>query len=619
MSRQRTLVAGLAAAVALASLTALSACSSAKKKTTDGGGAKKDGGVYTSIDANNQITAGAPMNPFNAAPNTFLGYNQMRLGFDKYNPSDPNDLFPGLAASWTASDAGLTVQLQPNAKWSDGTPVTVADIKTSIAIAYTQGTAGPVPGGGTGGTLVGGANYEVSDVKDLGGGKIEIDQLPGVKNLYFQRLVLSATIVSDKVYGSQLPADIWTRIAAVQGPDATAAKAAFDKLAALGKTIAAFAPAKDVSAGPFVLTRVGPGEALLDRNPYFFAADKVAPKQVILRHYSGNQQIWGFLTNGDLDSSPYTSMPTNILDQVLKAGYTRTDAPSYVSASIAFNEKQAPYDKTAVRQALAYVIDREAVTKVGEPVGGIPAPYTTGLIGSQTDAFLSDDQKAALNAYKVDTAKAAQLLQGAGFTKDGSGQWHLPDGSPWTITLQTVNGFSDWIAASTIVANELTAFGIKTTPAITADFATYQKEMAAGKYAVGWWLVALGPQTDKAYNRIYGAADGFSVVNGKATHSDSSPANWFHTPATYTVNGQTIDPGQLTADLSVTPVAEQKPIIAQLAAATNQELPMIQIWNYTKVGFFTEKHFTNFPKTGADALLLNSPGVWMMQGYVQAK
>ncbi|NUP50003.1 MAG: ABC transporter substrate-binding protein [Catenulispora sp.] len=616
MSRQRTLVAGLAAAVAL---TALSACSSSAKKTNngDGGGAKKDGGVYTSIDANYQITAGAPMNPFNSSPNMFLGYDQMRLGFDKYNPLDPNDLFPGLAASWTATDTGLTVQLQPNAKWSDGTPVTVADIKTSLAIAYTQGTAGPVAGAG--GTIVQGTNFEVSDVKDLGGGKIEIDQLPGVKNLYFQRLVLSATIVNDKVYSPQLPADIWTQIAAVQGPDPAAAKAAADKLSAEGKTIAAFAPAKDVSAGPFVLTRVGPGEALLDRNQYFFAVDKVAPKQVILRHYTGNQQIWGFLTNGELDSSPYTSMPTNIADQVVKAGYTRTDAPSYVSASIAFNEKQAPYNNTAVRQALAYVIDRDAVTKVGEPVGGIAAPYTTGLIGSQTDAFLSSDQKSALNAYKPDPAKAASLLQGAGFTKDGAGQWHLPDGSPWTITLQTVNGFSDWIAASTIVANELTAFGIKTTPAITADFATYQKEMGAGKYAVGWWLTALGPQTDKAYNRIYGAADGFSVVNGKATHSDTSPANWFHTPATYTVNGQTIDPGQLTADLSVTPVADQKPIIAQLAAATNQELPMIQIWNYTKVGFFTEKHFTNFPKTGSDALLLNPPGVWMMQGYIQAK
>ncbi|ACU73381.1 extracellular solute-binding protein family 5 [Catenulispora acidiphila DSM 44928] len=615
MSRPKPLVAALA--VATIAATALSACSSSSAKKTNGGTGGGTGGVFTSIDANNKITAGAPMNPYNAAPNMFLGYNIMELGFTKNDPADPNALLPGLAASWTASDTGLTIQLQPGAKWSDGTPVTAADIKTSLAIAYTQGTAGPVAGAG--GTVVAGSNFEVSDVKDLGGGKIEIDQQPGVKNLYFQRLVLTSTIVNDKVYGSQLPADIWTQIAAVQGTDAAAASAASTKLAAEGKTIAAFAPAKDISAGPFVETRVNPGEALLDRNPYFYAASKISPKQVILRSYSGNQQIWGYMNGGELDYAPYTSMPTNILNQVLKAGYTRIDAPSYVSASIAFNEKQAPYNLTPVRQALAYVIDRDAVTKVGEPVGGIAAPTTTGLVGSQSDTILSADQKAALNPYKPDPAKAASLLQGAGFTKDASGQWHLPDGTPWKITLQTVNGFSDWIAASTIVANELTQFGIPTTAAITADFATYQKEMGAGKYAVGWWLVALGPQTDKAYARIYGSADGFSVANGQATHNDSAAGNWEHTPATYTVNGQSINPGQLAAQLSVTPVSAQGPIIAQLAAATNQEVPMIQIWNYTHVMFTLDKRFTNYPKTGQDDLLANPPGVWMMQGYVQGK
>ncbi|MBS2553952.1 hypothetical protein KGQ19_44575 [Catenulispora sp. NL8] len=616
MSRPKPLVAAIAvAAVAATALSACSSSSSSAKKTNGGGGGT--GGVFTSIDANNKITAGAPMNPFNATPNMFKGYNWMQLAFTKNDPSDPNAVLPGLAASWTSSDSGLTIQLQPNAKWSDGTPVTAADIKTSLAIAYTQGTAGPVASAG--GTVVAGSNFEVSDVKDLGGGKIEIDQQPGVKNLYFQRLVLTATIVSDKVYSGQLPADIWSQIAAVQGTDPAAASAAGDKLAAEGKTIAAFSPAKDVSAGPFVETRVNPGEALLDRNQYFYAANKISPKQVILRSYSGNQQIWGYMNGGELDYAPYTSMPTNILNQVLKAGYTRIDAPSYVSASIAFNEKQAPYNLTPVRQALAYVIDRDAVTKVGEPVGGIAAPTTTGLVGSQSDSILSADQKAALNPYSPDPAKAASLLQGAGFTKDSSGQWHLPNGQQWKITLQTVNGFSDWIAASTIVANELTAFGIQTTAAITADFATYQKEMAAGKYAVGWWLVALGPQTDMAYARIYGSADGYSVTNGQAAHDDNAATNWEHTPATYTVNGQTIDPGQLAAQLSTTPVSAQQPIIAQLAAATNQELPMIQIWNYTHVMFDLDKRFTNYPKTGQDDLLANPPGVWMMQGYVQGK
>jgi len=606
MSRPKTLVAAVAAAVAL---TASSACSGSAKKINGGG---SDGNVYTSIDANNPITAGAPMNPFNASPNTFLGYDQMQLGFDKKNPADPNDFFPGLAASWTATDTGLTVQLQPNAKWSDGTPVTLADIKTSVAVAYTQGLAGP--SAATANPSAG--SLEVSGVKDLGGGKIEFDEQPGVKNLYFTRLALSLTIVSDKVYGSQVPADVWTTIAAAQGPDANAAKAAITKLTTEGKALAAFAPAKDVSAGPFVIDHIDPGSAVMNRNPYFYDVKKIAPKQVVVRHFTGNEQIWSYMKAGELDSAPFTAMPTNVLNQVLGAGYTRMDSVSFVGASIAFNEKVAPFDKTAVRQALAYVIDRDAVTKVGEPVGGVPNAATTGLIKAQSDTFLSADQSAALNPYKPDPAKAAALLQGAGFKKDSSGQWHLPDGSAWKITLQAVNGFSDWISASAVIANELTGFGIPTTAAVTTDFATYKKEMGAGKYAFGWWLVALGPQTDKAYNRLYGSDDGFVYTNGQITHNDSG---WEHTPETYAVNGQTVATGPLTAQLSVTPVADQKPIIAQLAAATNQELPVIQIWDYTRVQFTLNKRFTNFPKTGDEALLANPPGVWMMQGYVQNK
>ena len=65
----------------------------------------------------------------------------MQLGFDKQNPTNPNDFFPGLAASWTISSTGITVKLQPGAKWSNGTPVTPADVKLSMAIALTQGTA----------------------------------------------------------------------------------------------------------------------------------------------------------------------------------------------------------------------------------------------------------------------------------------------------------------------------------------------------------------------------------------------------------------------------------------------------------------------------------------------
>jgi peptide/nickel transport system substrate-binding protein len=611
MTRKTPLIAGAAVAAVLLAATA---CGSggAKKTTTEGGNSNA---VFTSIDANNAITAGAPMNPYNASANSFLGYNTMELGFDKKNPTDPSDFFPGIGASWTSAPGALTIHLQPAAKWSDGTPVTTDDVKMSLAIALTQGTA-------TVGAGVLTQGLDVAGVKTIDAHTVEVDEVAGAHNLQFVRLVLGQYVVAKSVYGSMVPDDIWDTIAASQKSDAAsadAAKAAVDKLNGIGKTISAFAPAKDLSAGPFVITRVNPGSVQLDRNQYFYDVKKISPAKVILRGYTGNEQIWGYLTNGELDASPFTATPTNVVQQITANGYKEVDAVSYVGASIAFNESVAPYDKREVRQALAYVIDRKAVTKVGEPVGGTASTATTGIVDVAAKTWLGADGLSALNPYNPDAAKAAQLLQSVGFTKSGN-QWMLPDGTPWKITLQTVNGFSDWITASTVVANELTAFGIPTTPALTADFATYKKEMAAGKYPVGWWLVALGNRMGPAYQRLYGTDDGYKATGANVTHvSGDKSGNWYNTPTSYTVNGQTIDPGALTAKLSTIEPADQKPIVQQLAAATNQELPAIQIWDYTNVHFVTEKRFKNFPPVGMDGLLYNSPGVWMMQGYVQAK
>ncbi|MFF1835962.1 ABC transporter substrate-binding protein [Streptomyces sp. NPDC058231] len=601
----------VAASAALATLGSLAACAPDSGAKNDA----KGGGVFTTVDANNPITAGAPMNPFNAAGNTFLGYNTMHLGFDKKNALDPNDYLPGLAKSWKATDTSLIIQLQDGAKWSDGTPVTVQDVKTSLAIALTQGNA--TVGAGT---LTQGLN--VASVEASGEHGVEIKQVAGTHNLGFTKRVLDQTIVADKVYGKLLPADIWDTIAASQQLDEAKAKdaqAAVDKLTEIGKKVSSFAPAKDVSAGPFVVARVNPGSAVLDRNKNFYGVKKIGPSRVVIRHYSGNEQIWGFMKSGELDSAPFTAIPTNVLNQIERAGYKRVDSVSYVDASIAFNQSKAPYDKKEVRQALAHILDRVAATKVGQPVGGIAATAPTGMIRTAAEKWLTPDQLKGLDPYAHDDAKATELLESAGLKKK-DGQWILPNGKPWTITLQTVNGFSDWISASTVVANQLTAFGIKTKPALTADFATYKTEMAAGKYDVGWWLTALGPHPYSTFQRLYGADNGFTAVGDKATHSDKKGSgNWMHGPVTYNVGGETINPGNLTAQLNSLTIDQQKPLVQKLAIATNQEVPVVPIWDYTNVKFNVEKRFTNFPKQGQDDLLSNSPGVWMMQGYIQSK
>lgn len=577
------------------------------------GGSSAAGGVFVTIDANNPITPGAPMNPYNANGNSFVSYNTMYLGFDKKNPLDPNDAFPGLAKSWETKGDSLIVHLQDDAKWSDGTPVTLDDLKLSMALGFGKSSAAVGARGLTEG-------LNVASVEKAGDNAYEFKQVPGTKNLTFTKQILSQVIVNAKVYGKVVPADVWDTIHTSQQLDKSKAKdaeAASAELTEMSKKVAAFAPAKDVSAGPFVVRKLNPGSVILDKNKYFYDADKITPKQVVVRHYSGNEQIWGFMKNGELDAAPFTAMPENILKQVEAKGYKRTESVSYVQAALAFNQSRAPYDKKEVRQGLAYLLDRDAITKVGQPVGGKAAGAPTGMVGAMTDTWLSKDQSAALEPYAHDAAKAEALFEKAGLKKKG-GKWYLADGKQWKITLQTVNGFSDWISASTVIANQLTKAGIDTKPQLSADFGKYQTDMADEKFDVGWWLTAVGSTARGNFQRLYGDSDGFTATGDKVTHSDKKGSgNWMHGPVDMTVAGKSINPGELTAQLAGMDNDAAKPVIQQLAQATDQEVPVIPIWDYTNVKFYSERNFTKFPQNGQDELLSNFPGLWMAQGYVK--
>jgi peptide/nickel transport system substrate-binding protein len=601
--------------LATAILVAAAGCTSSSSSGTSG----NSNATFTTIDETTTITAGAPMNPFNAKGNVFPGYDQMTLGFSK-NAPDPNDYYPGLASSWTSSPDGttFTVTLQKNAKWSDGKPVTPQDVIMSMAIEMAT------LGGGT--ALSPTSGLDLASATAQGSNQVVFKQIDGGKNLQFPNEILKQTVVPQSVYGSMVPGDIWQTITASEytGTDPTqkaAATAAQKTLTQVSTKVSAFAPAKDVSAGPFVIRTISPGAALLDRNKYFYDVKKISPAHVQFRAFNGNQQIDNYLISGQLDMAPYVAMATNVYNQVLaKKGNRAVSSPSYVDAEIGFNESYAPYDKVQVRQAIAYILDRKAITKVGEPVSGTAQGTPSGMIQPLVSTWLGD-KASALNAYNPDKAKATQLLQSAGLTQVG-GKWMLPDGKPWTINLETVNGFSDWIAASAVVQSELNDFGIPTKTSVAADFATYQKNMAAGQYAVGWWLGALGPTPYQAYFRYWGQADGFTQTSTGVSHSDSSAAgNWVHTPVTYTdvPNMPAVNPGDITNTISLQTLEAQQNNVATLAQIYNYEMPMVPIWYYTNVQFVNDTRFTNFPPESQGGLLRESPGVWMMQGYVQAK
>ncbi|WP_430626468.1 ABC transporter substrate-binding protein [Sulfobacillus thermotolerans] len=238
--------------------------------------------TFTTIDEAHGITDGAPMNPFNTNGNSFMSFDVMQLGWFTNSATNPNDFYPGLAKKWQISDGGrtVTVWLQPNAKWSNGQPVTAQDVKASMAAGFTQGNS---------------QAFYLGSVKVISPTEVQFTQVPGQNyNLFFNSL-MQQPIIPAFEYDPIMGKNIWTIIdeSMYTGSNpalkALATKAQTE-LTNIGKSVVDYAPKTDISAGPFLIKNLNPGEALLVKNPDFYAANKIHIKQVVFRNYTGNQR-----------------------------------------------------------------------------------------------------------------------------------------------------------------------------------------------------------------------------------------------------------------------------------------------------------------------------------------
>lgn len=416
----------LAAVVTLASLAAVTACSGGG--TTNQSGSGGGGGLFTTIDVNRPgIDANAPANPYNPKGNSFLGYNAMKLAWVKNHLTDPNQFYPGIAESWEIApdNSSITIKLHPDNKWSDGKPVTAEDVKLSIGIAYTQGS--------TAFAITPGAAGAAADVEVVDAQTVKVTQDMDNPSAKFARGVLDTFVAPAHVWNSVLPADFWDKLKASRGTGADAEKAR-EEITALGEKIIAFAPPKDTSAGPFILERVNPGEALLVKNKNFYNAAKVAPDQVKFLNYTGNEQIWNYLISGKLDHAGFTAAPTDVMNRIKQApGSNIIKGFSPVAVGLAFNQTKKPYDNVHVRKGLAYLINREEVVKVASPEGGTAAVTTSGIHQKPAQEWLGAELN-SLEPYAFDVAKAEAEFKEAGLQKK-DGKWALADGKPWKVTM----------------------------------------------------------------------------------------------------------------------------------------------------------------------------------------
>ena len=378
---------------------------------------------------------------------------------------------PLLATSWSVSGNTFTVDLVPNVTWQNGQPLTGTDVVDTLLLDGADGAA---------------VWNDITDVTSPSTHVVQLTLKTGVPLTTFESDFFSGVIpYPSSVYGqfmtSSLKADdlaYWKLNST--NPAAAAKSPAYKALTAVLSKLEAFNPKTLVGDGPYILTSSSSAAREFVKWDGFYDAGKITVPEIIGEATSQSETNGELLAGHATFSSGWLYMTPAILDQWVKTPNANLVAVTGTAQGyIIFNDNRYPYTITKVRQALAYALPVSEMDLFawGGFDGHAAAPVQPdGLVSRIAAEYLTPSQIASLNKYSYNTSEAAKLLDEAGFHRNSSGDWMMPNGKPFTITLTIESAASDQIAALGVAASALTSFGIPST----------EDEIESTTYANDW-------------------------------------------------------------------------------------------------------------------------------------
>lgn len=164
--------------------------------------------------------------------------------------------------------------------------------------------------------------------------------------------------------------------------------------------------------------------------------------------------------------------------------------PPVANVAMFINLTNPILKNVAVRQAMAYAINRQQASTIGE-YGYEPPGNQTGIV-TPTFSSWEDTSQAAAYGYSYNPQKAITILQNAGFKRGSNGIFTTPSGQPLSFNLVNNGGFSDWVASANVVISDLKAVGIQVTPENLSQTA-YSEDIYTGKFDLGYYGETGGP------------------------------------------------------------------------------------------------------------------------------
>jgi peptide/nickel transport system substrate-binding protein len=421
----------IAAPLAVAAAVALTSCGASGMGSGSAGGVLHIGTTYP-IDS---------MNPFVAQSDySYAVYEYIYPQLVQYNSA--LGIAPDFARSWSTSADGRTWTFHtvPHAHWSDGKPLTAADVAWTIneVMKYKNGPAGQWAG----------------LLEHMIGASA-----PNPTTVVIRYATAVANVLEQMQSMSVLPKQVWAPYFTGKG---TGLKTFPNVPPANGKPM--------VSGGPFELVRYKSNQyALFKQNPHWWG-----PKPKIegfgLQFFSNADAMVQALKDGQVDFVGEYTPPTAVA-ALKKAGFRVTTTPSISMKTFIINTN--PHKTThrelldpRVRQAIEYATDRSQIIKTAWL--GLAQPGST--IIAPADGSWHD---ANVKMLPFDLAKANHLLDAAG-DKMGPNGVRIAGGHPMSYKVifpPDERGTGD--RTFQIMQSDLQKIGISITQQNMDDSATF--------------------------------------------------------------------------------------------------------------------------------------------------
>ncbi|MET0812291.1 MAG: ABC transporter substrate-binding protein [Microbacterium sp.] len=263
-----------------------------------------------------------------------------------------------------------------------------------------------------------------------------------------------------------------------------------------------------VGTGPYVLDSWTTESVSLTANPDYWGGELSVPTLNYVS-YGDNAALTTALVSGEADWAQ--AFIPQIQDSFLAADPDNKFlvSPTAGAGTLFMNLQTKPFNNVALREALAWTIDREAYVDIAREGASEAIWSVTGLGTLLEDEIVPEF---AGQEYAVDVEKARQILTDAGYTWEGE-QLVDPDGEAVSFSISVPAGWSDWNTEQALIAEELKeGLGIDV-KVDQPDWGGWDAARQEGTFqAIIHWL----EDTGNAYGLYTSTMDPKWIVDGKA-------------------------------------------------------------------------------------------------------